>query len=79
MESCALVELWHKVPRRDLWAQPAGGRGGAFGRRLGPIFKDILLGYVELPLLQLLSQHTGEYIYYRGLKLYRAMHGALRA
>ena len=44
-------------------AQPVEGRGGgAFGRRLGPIFKDVLLGYVELPLLQLLSQHTGEYV-----------------
>ena len=52
-----ILKIWHQVPRK-------GGQTGlveakVFGRRLGPTFRDVLLGYVEVPLIQLLQRHTG--------------------
>ena len=52
-----ILKIWHQVPRK-------GGRTGpveacVYGRRLGPTFTDVLLGYVEVPLIQLLQKHTG--------------------
>lgn len=51
------LEIWHQVPRKVAQSGPTEAR--VFGRQLGPAFRDILLGYVEIPLVQLLQKHTG--------------------
>lgn len=52
-----LLEIWHQVPRKEARTGPTEVR--VFGRQLGPAFRDILLGYVEIPLVRLLQKHTG--------------------
>ena len=51
------LKIWHQVPRKGGHTGPVEAR--VFGRRLGPTFRDVLLGYVEVPLIQLLQKHTG--------------------
>ena len=52
-----ILKIWHQVPRKGGHTGPVEAR--VFGRRLGPTFRDVLLGYVEVPLIQLLQKHTG--------------------
>ena len=62
-DSNMIIEIWHQVPGKDSRPGPVPVDGRPFGRRLGPTFKDVLLGYVEIPLIQLLQRHTGKHNY----------------
>lgn len=53
-----MVEIWHQVPKKDTWPAPVDGK--VFGRRLTPAFKDVCLGHVEIPLIELLQKQTGK-------------------
>ena len=52
-----ILKIWHQVPRKGGQTGPV--EASVYGRRLGPTFRDVLLGYVEVPLIQLLQKHTG--------------------
>ena len=60
LQASLLVEVWHQVPRRDSpTSEPCSHGNKVTGRRLGPSFRDVLLGVAHVPLSGLLS-HTGK-------------------
>ena len=54
------MEVWHQVPRSEFRPASLGCERQPFGRKLGPTFRDALLGCVEIPLVDLLRNHTGK-------------------
>ena len=58
-----MVEVWHKLSRRSSTDVGGGCSSSAvFGRRLGPAISDVLLGYTEISLIQLLQKHSGKWL-----------------
>lgn len=62
----AVLEVWHCMPKHQTTTTTTttssdGGHTARalFGRRIGGVLHDVLLGSVEVPLGSLLIKHTG--------------------